>query len=178
MINDDDYIVDDLAFETKKKRLNSGRKGKGAERDLSKIFEERFGQTFHRTVGSGNRGSQVSLSEREKSVFSGDIVCPDGPNEGGFFSFTIEVKCGYDDIDLFLCLSGKCKQFDEFLTQATKASEIAGKEPLLCWRKTRKPWVVFFKKKTNIATPVLTYGSWMGCSLDSFLSLPNNFFFK
>lgn len=170
MNNDDDYIVDDLSI-VKKKKINCGRKGKSGERDLCKILEGRFaGKIFHRTIGSGNRYSQVTLTEQEKFVFSGDVVCPVD------FAFVIEVKNGYDDIDLSLCLSGSCKPFDEFLNQVSKAAELTGKEPLLCWHKTRKPWMVFSKKKITHPN-ALYYGVWMGCSLNEFLKQPDLLFF-
>jgi len=73
----DDFVIDDMDGERPKKRPNSGRIGKGGERELAKMFTERFPNhtPFSRVLGSGNRIYQVQLSEEMKKMMAGDLVC-------------------------------------------------------------------------------------------------------
>src|SRR4051812_39447411 len=94
--------IDDLfnRDDKKKKKINSGNKGKNGERELCKLLTERFGQTFTRSVGSGNRWSQVAnMPAHAIATYSGDLV---PPSES--FLWVIECKMGYPDIDLSFAL--------------------------------------------------------------------------
>src|SRR4051812_1913406 len=96
----------------KKKKKNSGDKGKRTERNLIKILEQRFGPGFSRTIGSGNRwGQGVHLPKHAKDTFTGDIVCPEG------FKWVFESKGGYD-IDFNSVFSGGSAELDSFIEQA------------------------------------------------------------
>ena len=179
--NDNDYVVEDLFEElnkkkNKKKKINSGRKGKGGERGLCTMLTERFKKPFSRVIGSGARTSQVNLTEEAKLVMTGDIVCPTD------FVFTIESKCGYSEIDLCNAIDGGHKLIDGFMDQAQKDANRVNKKPLLCWKKDRKPCIAFLKQ---IDLPdfrdfkmYLCYNDWVGISLTELLKKDTKFFFE
>lgn len=181
---DEDFDVDDILKDLdKKKKKNSGKKGKAGERLLIDELSIRFpGKPFSRTLGSGNRWSQARLTETAKQVFTGDIICPDE------FLFALECKKGYNDIDLDRAvkrwLGGKSgnKQLDTFLEQAEKDGERVGKKPLLCWKKDYKPWHAFLKTEDltkNLKKFVkTTYKGWAVFLLEDVLKEPDAFFLK
>lgn len=185
----DDFEIDDLVKnkENKKqiKRKNSKKKGNRGELELCKVLTKRFEpREFTRTIGSGNRWSQVKYVKKD---FLGDIVCPDG------FRFVVECKHGYD-IDLHFLMDRKNKQLDDFLKQAGDDSRRSGLPTILCWKKNHYPWIVFIQKTeldqtkseaqwdlTNFAECCLTafhYHEWMAISLNQLLKLPDEFFFS
>jgi hypothetical protein len=188
-MSNDDFFVEDL-FEnnSKKKKINSGIKGKDQERQLAKIFNERFKEIlaknpkfgmFSRSVGSGNRYSQAVLSEVAKQVYSGDLTCPE------VFLFVVESKKGYNEIDLNTAFTGECGDLDEFLKQVSEDASRVGKRPLLIWKKDRKPAIAFFRMLSSEIMPNLTYcfaklkyKDWTAVSLDDLLSMPDNFWFE
>ena len=186
--------VDDLFFEEpKKKKIKSGAKGKGAEREIVKILNERFAKilkenptwgAFSRSVGSGNRwGQHVTLSESAKQVYSGDLTCPE------HFNFVVESKKGYNDIDLITAFTGKCGGLDEFLKQVEDDSKRVGRKPILIWKKDRKPVLAFLKSKftgefqvrlinLGINPIIMHYGEWTVVTLDDILKLEDAFWFS
>ena len=181
-----DLDVDDLFPDPeKKKKIKSGAKGKGAEREIVKILNERFAKIlkehpawgqFSRSVGSGNRwGQKVVLSESAKQIYSGDLTCPE------CFRFVVESKKGYNDIDLCSAFSGSCKGLDDFLTQVSDDAKRTGRKPLLIWKKDRKPALAFLKedlKGTNLIKPVcMFYLDWTVIQLENLLPLPDEFWF-
>lgn len=173
----DDFFVDDLGDgEPKKKRPNSGRIGKGGERELAKMFSERFPQhpPFSRVLGSGNRIWQVKLSEEAKNLMVGDLVCPTN------FKFSIECKFGYDDVDLGQAIAEGNAQLDKFLKQAAESAEHAKRTPMACWRKKRKPWLAFVPEKELSLLPdkYIVYKNWVGMSIEEVFKMPENFFFS
>src|SRR5581483_7903643 len=125
----EDYFIEDiLKNKNKKKRKNVSRVGKTGERELKGIFSKRFpNKNFYRTVGSGNRYSQVNLSEDHKAVFVGDVI-------SSGFNFVIECKYGYADTELCDALENGHKTIDGFLEQVERDSKRVNKQPLLCWR--------------------------------------------
>lgn len=169
----DDFNLEELSRKRKSK-INGKKKGNRVELDLSKILTKRFGQGFTRSVGSGNRWSQVkNLSEDATQVFSGDLVCPKK------FKFVLESKGGYDNIDMTSIFVRGNSELDGFLEQAMKDSKRCGRKPMLCWKKTRKPWLAF------LLTPELDgyefkykmqYGIWTCVALDHLLRLEDSFF--
>lgn len=169
----DDFFCDDLSTILPTKRVkNSNRKGKRGERELVDILNRRFpGALFSRVVGSGNRWSQVQLSEQAKLVLTGDLCCPPG------FRFSIEAKFGYDDIDLFACLRSGNRGLDEFLKQAEDDAGRLGRNPLLCWKRPRLHWVCFLKEEMT-ASISFHYRGWQAVSIDHLLGLPDSFFFN
>ncbi len=175
MIDDDDFIVDELGANRPKKKRNSGRIGKVGERELAKILTERFPKhtAFTRSIGSGNRWAQVSLSKQSHEMMGGDLVCPNN------FNFTLECKFGYDEIDLYQAIAEGNSLLDSFLTQAKESADRADKIPLVFWRKKRKPWMSFFPT-TSVTLPerFVSYKGWTGISMENLLKFPDEFFFS
>lgn len=169
----DDFELEDLT-KKRKSKVNGKKKGNRVELELSKILTKRFGKSFTRSIGSGNRWSQVkNLSENATQVFSGDLVCPTE------FKFVIESKGGYDNIDMTSLFVRGNSELDGFLEQALKDSKRCGRKPMLCWKKTRKPWLAF------VLTPELQdhtfkykmqYGIWTCVALEHLLDLHDEFF--
>ncbi|RDJ35448.1 MAG: hypothetical protein DWQ19_11575 [Crenarchaeota archaeon] len=183
--HEDDLDIEDITQNlNKKKKIKSGVKGKRGERqvinDLNKRFakliaENPSGGGFSRTVGSGNRwGQNVNLPKHALDTFVGDIVAPIN------FKFVIESKKGYNDIDLFNCFTGKCRELDEFLQQATDDAGRSGKKPMLVWSKDRKDKVVFIRDEDigEVTGIYLKYNGWTGVLFKSLLKRPDKFFFE
>jgi len=146
----------------------SKRKGNRNELELAKILTKRFGREFSRSIGSGNRWSQTCLSADQGKVFAGDLVCPAG------FKFCIECKAGYDEVSIFsLCQSAK---IDQFLQQAVEDALRCGKQPLLCWKQTRQPWIVFVQEEVQ-SLYQYRYGDWSVLLLEDLLGRGDQFFF-
>lgn len=174
----EDFFIDDILenLKPKKKKIDSKDKGGRGERDLCKVLAKRFPDTkgFFRVVGSGNRWSQVNLTEEAKKILTADIVTPEN------FRFSIECKYGYADIDLSTCFDKGNKDLDEFLIKTEKDANRVNKYPLLCWRKSHKPWICFFKEDGGqYISPSykLHYRDWTCLSLNVFLSFPDDWFF-
>lgn len=170
----DDYVIDDLLKE-KKKKVDGGKKGKRVERDLVKQFTNRFGEGFSRSIGSGNRTSQVSyLPKHAQDTFTGDLCCPKG------FRFVLESKGGYNGIDLNTVFESGNSTLDGFLAQVTKDSNKCGRKPMLLWKRDRKPWLAFIHTE-EIDGPAfkyrLIYGRWTCVLLSQLLELDDEFFF-
>lgn len=182
---DDDFSgsdVEDLLAATKKKnKVNGCRKGKTVERELCKILTKRFGVEFNRSVGSGNRWSQVTLTEEAKKFYCGDVCVPET------FKWVIESKGGYDkDVDLNTVCDGKgISRLDEFIKQSTHDSEYCGRLPIICWKRARKPWLTMVRQadlapynKDDFPYHV-NYGDWVILSLTEFLEKTNDkYWFK
>lgn len=173
----DDFITEEeTLFSKKKKKVDGKKKGNRNELNLTKILNKRFGNGFSRSVGSGNRWSQVAcLSKNATEVFSGDLVVPQG------FRFVIESKGGYDNIDLSCIFCHGNNELNNFLEQASKDSKRCGRRPMLCWKKTRRPWLAFLLTEDLLNSEFkysLKYGKWTGVSLDSLLQLDDTFFFE
>lgn len=174
---EENYFVDDILDNKKrKKKVNGNKKGKRTELGVAKLLTERFGQSFSRSVGSGNRWSQANLPQHAREVFSGDLVCPSN------FLFSIESKGGYEDeIDLNSVLFEGNARLDSFLKQAEDDGERCGRKPLILWKRARKPWLSMLK--TNDLPHLdwkyrLIYKDWSMVSLDSLLALPDEFFYE
>jgi hypothetical protein len=172
-VDDDELEIDDLAFlaeNSQKKKVNSKKKGNRGELTLTKILGDHFGQTFSRSLGSGNRWGQVSnLPEHAKETLLGDICAPKG------FRWVIEAKNGYEDVmDLTGVVAGKeCKQLDKFIAQSSHDNEQSGRSPIIMWKAARKPWITFVRDQDfppNIDFAArLHYKGWVGVSLDELL---------
>lgn len=173
--NLEDFVTDESLFNKSKKRINGKRKGNRIELELSKILNKRFGTGFSRSVGSGNRWSQVNnLPKHAKEVFSGDLVVPNG------FKFVLESKGGYEGIDLNSVLTKGSSELDGFLTQVSKDAKRCGRKPMLCWKKKRKPWfcVVLTKDLPQEFKYRLIYGKWSIVALEEMLKLEDSFFIE
>jgi hypothetical protein len=159
----------------KKKKVDGKKKGNRTELDLTKVLNSRFGGSgFSRSIGSGNRWGQVNyLPKHAKDVFSGDLVVPEN------FKFVIESKGGYDGIDMSSIFVHGNSELDKFLDQVTKDSKRCNRKPMLCWKKTRKPWLVFIHSKELVGKSFkykFIYGKWTGVSLELLLKLNDDFF--
>ena len=171
----DDFVSDDIVNKKKPvKKVNGKKKGSRTELDLSKILNERFGTGFSRSVGSGNRWGQVDhLPKHAREVFSGDLVVPKG------FLFTIESKGGYDGIDMNSIFVRGNSEIDSFLEQALADSGRCGRKPMMCWKKTRKPWLAFLLTDDlagNEFKYSMKYGKWTAVALEHLLKLDDSFF--
>ncbi len=159
----------------KKKRINSGDKGKRTERQLGKKLQKRFGFEFTRTLGSGNRWSQVTyLPKHAQQTFTGDLVCPTN------FRWVIESKGGYDDIDPYTMLSQGHHKVDEWIEQAIKEAGHSDRDPLICWKKTRKAWVCMIQTKhlgKRRFKYSFKYKDWTLIPLNVILEFKDDFFF-
>lgn len=192
----DDLEIDDILGDLvskenkqKKKKIRSGDKGKGAEREIVHLLNERFAKIlkehpkwgeFSRSVGSGNRwGQQVALSETSLQIYAGDITCPET------FLWVIESKKGYNDADLCSCFGGKCQELDGFLKQVSDDASRTGRRPLLIWKKDRKERVAFIKQAhlpfpfiDLRKTTALLYKEWVAIPLPLLLESPDDVFFN
>lgn len=172
-----DFFVEDLTMAKKKKKLNSGDKGKRCEREIVKILNERFNTTsFSRTIGSGARIWQVgrNMPQHAKDTFTSDLVTPEK------FNFSIESKGGYDDVDLTSAFDGGHSQIDEFLKQVQHDADGCGRKPLLVWKKNRKPRLAALKT-TDLPHMNwdyrMVYRDWSIVAFDILLKEPDTFWF-
>tara|TARA_Y100000034_G_scaffold133997_1_gene201220 strand:- start:2103 stop:2651 length:549 start_codon:yes stop_codon:yes gene_type:complete len=165
----------EIQKQKKKKRINSGDKGKRTERQLGKKLQERFGFEFTRTLGSGNRWGQVTfLPQHAQQTFTGDLVCPSN------FRWVIESKGGYDDIDPLTMLTQGHHKVDEWIEQAIKESDHSERNPIICWKKNRKPWVGMVETKYLKGRRFkysFKYKKWTLIPLDVVLEFEDEFFF-
>jgi len=167
----DDIIANKV--DVKKKKVDGKKKGNRVELELTKILTARFNKPFSRTVSSGARWFQAELSQNAREIFSGDLVVPEG------FKFVIECKGGYDDIDMSSVFVKGNSELDKFLNQVTDDSVRCGRKPMLCWKKNRKPWLVFLLTEDmpdKIFEYILNYRQWSVVSLDKLLEIENSFF--
>lgn len=181
----DDFIFDDIMnVEKKKKKINSGSKGKRGERWLVNLFNARFVDIlsknptwgeFSRSIGSGNRsGQNVKLSAIAGLVFTSDLTCP--PT----FKFSIESKSGYNQIDLNSIFDGGNKELDTFIIQVSNDAKKIDKEPLLIWKKDRRPALAFFHDKENLFSKSeykMNYREWTVININELMLLPDEYFF-
>jgi hypothetical protein len=154
-------------------KVNGKKKGNRTELELTKILTARFNMPFSRSVGSGNRWSQADLPQHASEVFSGDLICPKN------FKFVIESKGGYDSIDMSAVFVNGNSELNGFLKQATADSNRCGRKPMMCWKKTRKPWLAFIMTNELIGHEFeysLKYKEWTAIALDHLLKLNDDFF--
>ena len=166
----------------KRKKADSGQKGKRTERNLGKILQDRFGFEFSRSTGSGNKWGQCTfeaLPQHAKDTYSGDLICPTN------FEWVIECKGGYNDTTLYtLIVRGQECQIDEWIKDAIADGERSGRKPLLCWKKDRMPWLAMtpHKNLSKVKSNKMIYkhptGNWILLPLNSVLALDDSMFFK
>lgn len=147
--------------------MDSKGKGNRVERSLCKMFSDRFGREFTRSVGSGNRWGQVgSMCQSARHVFSGDICVPDG------FLWTLECKGGYDSgMDPLPCSTGAV--IDGFIEQASADATRSGRRPMVVWKRNRRPWVAILRWRDLPASRpevMCIYGEWAIVPLEWLLS--------
>lgn len=171
--NFDDYLIEDISKNKNKKKINGKKKGNRTELDLVKLLSEKFGKSFSRTVASGARWSQANLPRHAAEVFSGDLIVPKG------FKFAIESKGGYDSIDIGSIFITGNKELDGFLDQAVEDGRRCNRKPMLCWKRTRKPWIAFVlssEVENHDFKYSVKYGKWTGVALEYLLQLEREFF--
>ena len=157
----------------KQPKIDSKAKGARGEIALAKILSARFNQIFSRSVGSGNRWSQVaSLPKHAQETYTGDLVCPAG------FKWTIECKVGYDEIDLGSLQPNKT--LDGFLAQAATDASMSGRKPLVAFKRARQPWVAAIPATTFLVPSephqhYLLYRGWWIFPLTELLGLSDEF---
>ena len=124
-----------------KKRVNSKQKGNSFERNVAKLFSERFKKPFARTVSSGayTGGSNVknasNLTEEQLLIFASDIRCPKD------FAFSIECK-SYKSLDFYDLFNESSHLFDWYNQSETDA-KLLNKEPLLIVKTNQHRPIVF-----------------------------------
>lgn len=171
----EDLILDDLSVE-KKKKVNGKKKGNRVELQLAKLLSKRFGKPFSRSVGSGNRWSQVSnMPDHAKETLIGDLCCFSG------FKYVVECKAGYGDaIDLNSIHDG-ISQIDKFIKQSEHDAELSGKLPIIIWKRNNKPWLAMIKKENAVGVFLdifIMYNNWIIVSLNELLKQPDEFWIK
>lgn len=133
--------------EFKRKKINGKKKGNRGELKVCKILTDKLKMgKFNRVPSSGAFGSTHVLSKEAQLCLSGDLIAP-SPD----FVFSIENKCGYNDVELSKILMNKpqLKQLGEFLEQAcTDAARIK-----------RIPMVIYTK---DYREPVAVIPVWQG----------------
>lgn len=174
--NMDDFVTDDILSKKKTKKVDGKKKGNRTELDLTKVLNTRFGTGFSRTISSGAIGTaKVHLPKHAQDVFSGDLITPKG------FKFVIESKGGYDGIDMSSIFVRGNSELDSFLDQVTQGQQALRCKPLLCWKKTRKPWLAFVHTKDLAGHGFkykLHYGKWTAVALEHLLKLDDSFFLE
>lgn len=177
---EDLHIENVLSLKKRKRGVQSGKKGSRKEREVVQMLNERFSKlieagklgAFSRSVGSGNRWAQVSsLPSHAVETFIGDLTCPKG------FLFSIEVKGGYNDINL---MQDYIKSFEKFLEQAQDQSNLTHKKPILFFKQDRKPCWCFLKHDQLLMSfsRIIKYNEWYGVLWDELKELPDDFFFS
>lgn len=109
-------------------KINSKKKGSKNERDISKLFQSWTGYEFSRTPMSGG------LAWHSRDKVSGDIICTDSEHTR-FFRFSIEAKF-HKEINFEELINGNIGcDILKFWEQASEDAQLAGKVPLLMFRK-------------------------------------------
>jgi hypothetical protein len=65
------------------------------------------------------------------------------------------------------------------LKQATSDGERCGRKPMMCWKKTRKPWLAFVLTEElagNQFNYSMKYREWTAVALEQLLKLDDSFF--
>ncbi|CAE7860273.1 unnamed protein product [Symbiodinium microadriaticum] len=140
-MDENDLDIENILEEkTVKKKVNAKKKGNRVELALCKLLTKQFGKEFSRSVGSGNRWSQVHhMPEHAKKTLVGDICAPEN------FLWVIECKGGYEkEIDLNGIFTGNSR-LDSFIEQSENDEGQSGRQPIICWKQSRKPWLAMVK---------------------------------
>ena len=86
---------------------------------------------------------------------------------------------GYDGIDLNSVFVRGNSELDSFMDQALADSRRCGRKPMLCWKRTRKPWLAFVLTTDLEGREfkyTMKYGKWTGIALEHLLKLEDSFF--
>ena len=144
-------IIPDKQRSTRRKSINSKRKGKSAERDCAHILNEHFGkELFMRNIQSGafvggtNRGRADGMSKELQESMTSDIVLKDA-SYGTYFS--IEHKA-YNEAS-FWDMFNEASDLHRFMNQALTDANSIGKYPLLIIKYNKKKRIVWTTKKAG-----------------------------
>lgn len=166
---EEDLEVDDILGNEnrRKKKVNGKKKGNRVELELCKKLTKHHGDTFSRSVGSGNRWGQVShMPAHAKATLVGDICAPEK------YKWVIECKGGYDDdVDFSSVFDGGCSRIDSFIEQSENDAKTSGRLPIIMWKRSRKPWLAMIKTidfNQNLEYH-MHYKNWSIVSLDALL---------
>jgi len=168
----------DLKNLKKKKagRINSGAKGRGFERKICKILNERFKtKEFNRAPGSGAYATTHAIPDEYKIY--GDIITPKN------FKFCIECKKGYNGLRISDIFNKKSK-FWEFIEQSEKDAKKSEKEPLIIFQQDRQNILCItnssygfgYLKEYTIIHPSTKENSYILTKLETYLEL-NDYYF-
>lgn len=142
-MDENDLQIENLLDKTKvkKKKVDGKAKGNRTELQLCKLLSSHFGEEFSKAPGSGARWSQVAfLPEHAKKTLTGDVCVPEK------FKWVIESKGGYEnDIDLNSVCDQGISRIDTFIEQSTRDAEYCNRNPMICWKRSRKPWLVMIR---------------------------------
>lgn len=136
-------VVEDKIKSTRKKGINSKRKGNSNELQCVYLLNKRFpNYTFARSVASGaytggmNQSRAETLTNEQKLVFAGDIRVPTN------FKFTIEHKA-YANAS-FWDLFNKSSDLYKWYEQSNTDAKNINKEPMLIVKYNNHKRIVFF----------------------------------
>ncbi|MDR0675593.1 MAG: hypothetical protein LBF97_00940 [Elusimicrobiota bacterium] len=162
---------------SRKKGINSKRKGSNGEREVCSLLEQRFkGYFFKRSpqsgaaVGATNIKKVDTYNKNHLDVFAGDIFCSDDK-----FKFTIEVKFRKDVSfwDLF-----NNSEIFEWFKQAQQQANITGKIPLLIVKYNNKPFIIYTTCIVDDKIQVFKIGDWCCYRFADFFSQDDDMFFE
>lgn len=165
----------------KKKKVDGKAKGNRTELQLCKLLSTHFKEEFSKAPGSGARWSQVSfLPEHAKKTLTGDVCVPEK------FKWVIESKGGYEtDIDLNALFDEGIARIDTFIEQSNRDALYCGRKPMICWKRSRKPWLVMIRLEDMQSTDEskfpyrIHYREWMILLLEELLmKTERNFWFN
>lgn len=116
------------------------RKGKGGEREVATLLQQWWGQLEPGTkfVSTPKSGGWLHNAEFE---VSGDVV-----TTAELFPFSVEVKRN-EQWSIERLLAGKASPVWGFWKQCQNDAAKVSKEPMLWFRKNRKPWMVMLREE-------------------------------
>jgi len=121
----------DFSMLKKKKKVNSRAKGSTFERQIAKLFNNRFNTTeFSRTPGSGAFATTHTLPDYLKIY--GDLITPIK------FKYCIECKKGYNKENLYSLYNHSSDTWN-FIEQCQKDSDKCDKIPMVIFKQDRHP---------------------------------------
>lgn len=179
-------VVGDKIKSTRRKGINSKKKGNKGELDCTKLLNERFDgkALFHRNVMSGayvggqNVENTKTLTEEQMLAFAGDISCNNAK-----FKFTIEHKF-YEKLDFYDLFNASSKLFEWYGQSETDAA-LVHKEPLLIVKTNNHKRIAFVNMSYMIRNPYLDNDKIVfihkgkACMwLEDLLTAPDSFFFE
>lgn len=161
--------------------MNSKNKGNTFERKIANLLSARFvaltgiEKAFRRNPDSGSflggkNESRVATHDLDKANF-GDIICPQ------HFRFSLECKHYREAPSLSALLDGCIRDWDRWINQATQDCINSGKRMAVIVKyNNQKEFVILRDLPANL-TPAIRYGDCYLLPLETFLQLPDDFFF-